>query len=110
MRIKTNKLVDAVSMAHAVTITSDAINLESMIGYAIQTIYTGTPAGTIKIQASIDGVTYSDIASTSQVIAAAGSYIWNMQEGIFYRYAKVVFTSAAGSAGALTVWMNVKGL
>lgn len=81
MRIRTNKLINAVSMTHPITITSATINLESMIGYAIQAIYTGTPAGTIKLQASIDGVTWSDISGTAQVIAAAGSFLWNMQEG-----------------------------
>ena len=110
MRINTDKIIVAGDMSLA-TITSTVMNLEHMLGFAVQAIWTGAGAsGTIKLQASIDGITFSDIPNSAQTILGAGSFIWNMENGKFYKYFQVVYTKTGGSTGTLNVLSNVKGL
>ena len=52
-------LVPATSMA--ATITSDSINLSIKEAFAIHAIYTGSPTGTLTVEASIDGVNFAVI-------------------------------------------------
>lgn len=88
-------------------LTSDAEPLDSYYGSAIQAVYTGSPVGTLKLQASIDGTNYSDITASSQSITASGSFLWNITAN-FYRYVRVVWTATSGS-GTLVCTILAKG-
>ena len=105
------------------TINSKALQLENMFGYSIQIVFTGTPTGTFKLQASADPVskanqvfgangvvTYTptnrtDIANSSQSVSAAGNIMWNYNQLAGYNYVRVVYTD--GSSGSSTAIITV---
>ena len=112
-------------------INSQALQLENMFGYSIQIVFTGTPTGTFKLQASADPVTranqtfgangvvtyaptnWTDIANSSQAVSAAGNIMWNYNQLAGYNYVRVVYTdgSSGGSTAIITVAeFNGKGI
>jgi len=90
--------------------------------YTIAAIITGTPSGTLKIQASNDPetndtqtnstglppavgpVNWVDIADSSFAVATSGETMWNVRY-IGYNYVRVVYTDASG--GTSTATMNI---
>lgn len=91
-------------------ITSQALQLYSMLGFSIQIVFTGTPTGTLKLQGSSDPVpqadpnslvptNWTDINNSSQAISAAGSFLWNVSD-VQYNYVRLVYTD--GSSGMST--------
>jgi hypothetical protein len=103
------------------TITSKAIDMRQIYGYAVQGIFTGTPLGSIKLQASCDSpptnevggpapTNWSDIQESSQSISGAGNWLPNVI-GSFYNWVRVVYTptTPGSNAGTLNVRMNAKG-
>lgn len=104
------------------TINTEAVPLPNIYGYAIQAVYTGTPTGTLRLQASADAFKYAndaqpqvptnwtDITDTSVSISSAGSYMWNVI-GVFYTFVRVVYSDSSGgmSTARLTTTINVKG-
>ena len=111
MRSKSKLILDAVAVTGTGTYTSATIDLTLCWGYSIVLSSTSTAAGSAKLQASIDGVTWVDLpnsGSTANVaVSAAGTYLWNVADAI-YSLARVSYTNASGS-GALTARSNVKG-
>lgn len=102
------------------TLNSTIIPLEQAFGCAIQAVWTGTPNGTIKLQASCDlpvnnigqgsqtVTNWTDIANTPQVIAgSSGNFMWNITSAM-YRYVRLTYTNTSGS-GTLNAVMCVKG-
>ena len=118
--MRTNNIPMLTSVLMNTNITSDPVDIPDIYGYAIQAVYTGTPTGTLKLQASADPFKYSgtpqaptnwtDIANSSVDITAAGNYMWNVT-GSFYNYVRVVYTDTSGgtSTAHLTVTANIKG-
>ena len=105
-------------------LTSSAFNLNQIYGYCIQAVWTGTPTGTFKLQASADPsdiqlrnanqqpVNWTDVANSSQAVTIAGSYMWNVTE-IMYGWVRLVYTdtSSGASTAVLTVsTINTKGV
>lgn len=87
---------------------SSAFGLEQDYGCAIQAIWTGAAiAGTIKLQATIDDVTWSDIVDSSETVSGPNSFIWNLN-GTFYNQIRAYFTYGSGS-GTLQLWAQNKG-
>jgi hypothetical protein len=92
--------------------------------YAIQLVFTGTPQGNFKLQASCDPglpnaqgeavkystvVNWTDIADSAATISAAGDLTWNA-ENVGYEWVRVVWTQT-GSSGTLTsARCKVKGV
>lgn len=109
------------------TINSTAIPLYQMYGYSIQLVFTGTPTGSFKLQGSADPVpqagspsitaqpvptNWTDIANSSNMVAAAGSVMYNVSE-VMYNYVRVVYTdtSSGSSTAVITVsTFNGKGV
>lgn len=106
-------------------ITSKAMQLQNGMFYNIQIVYTGTPTGTFKLQASSDNsatmtaagqfpytpVNWTDVLNSSQAVVNAGSTMWNV-EWASYNFIRVVYTdgSSGASTAVITVsTMNVKG-
>lgn len=99
------------------TLTSDPIYLEHQFGFALQAVYTGTPTGTLKLQASCDegtndngaGVTnWTDISGATAALAgAAGNSFFNISD-VHYKWARLVYTRTGG-VGTLTAQVNSKG-
>lgn len=107
-------------MTGTTILTSLPIPLEQIFGYAVQAVWTGTPNGIIKLQASCDIpvnntgqggqtiVNWVDITNSPQVIAgSSGNFMWNVTD-VMYRYVRSVYTNTS-SDGVLNVNINVKG-
>lgn len=107
MRTSRSPLNGAQTITNA-DVASPTIGLDQAYGFAIQAIWTGgSLAGTVKLQASVDGSTWSDISGSSQSISGPGSYLWNVQAA-FYAYVRSYFTYSSGS-GTITTWEQTKG-
>lgn len=61
------------------TINSEAIDITNYIGAGFQVDLTGAGiAGTVKVQASNNGINWVDVAGASQAIAGPNSYFFNV--------------------------------
>jgi hypothetical protein len=108
----------------ASSFTTDAINLISIYAYSIQITWaSGTsPAGTFKLQGSNDpGDTgsgqavsvpthFTDITNASQAISGTpGSVLFDITQ-CSYRWVRLVYTAASGSATIGAANINAKGV
>jgi hypothetical protein len=97
------------------TINSVACQLQESVAYSIQIVITGTPTGSFKLQSSDDPVAaatavflksglpinWTDIASSSQAVTAAGSIIWDKSWPGF-NWVRAVYTdTSSGSSTAI---------
>lgn len=102
--------------------TSAAVPLKNIVMYNIAAIISGSPTGTIKLQASNDPETidnmpdgtprpvpinWVDILNSPFTISSAGESMWNVQ-GIAYNYVRVVYIGS-GSA-TIDIIVNSKGV
>lgn len=120
MRISNSPLITNLVMN--TTLNSPAIQLTNIYGFAVQAVYSGTPTGTLKLQASNDAflpvndnqpqvpVNWTDIANSSVAISSSGVYIWNFN-GSFYTFVRLVYTDSSGGASTaiLNANINIKG-
>lgn len=88
-------------------ITSNSADLSFIDGFAIYAKWTGSPAGTLKLQASLDDINYVDIANSEQTISGPSDFMWNVSQ-VFYDKIRVIFTRSGGT-GILNVQINGKG-
>ncbi len=123
MRIANENLISApVDMSADFTLRP--LWLGHICNYAIQLVFTGSPVGTFKLQASDDpgqpdgasnsnqaiGVSnWTDVMDSSQGIAAAGNHMWTVQNA-GYTWVRVVYTAASGSGSLTSARGNVKGV
>lgn len=66
---------------------------------SIQLIWSGTPVGSLKLQASNDRVVptnWEDIADTAVAVNGSGSQMWNVHR-IGYGWIRVFFTYTSGT-------------
>lgn len=101
----------------ATSITSTPILIEHIFGVCIQAVWTGTPTGTLVLEASTDqerlsdgtGVTnWTAIAGSSvSLTGVAGNQMWNVDLA-FYRWVRLVYTASSGS-GTLNARIQMKG-
>lgn len=103
-------------------ITSELIFLGLSIGYAVQAVITGSPVGTLKLQASVDDgdnwaegpgvgsgvVNWNDIPNTLAKVNGAEIISWSMDTQPNYKWARLIFTSTSGT-GNITATVNIKG-
>ena len=104
--------------------------LKSIILYTMAFNVTGTPNGTVKLQASNDPetndtqysavtnlpptqvpVNWADIENSTFVLTASGTTMWNVRD-IGYNYVRVVYTDSSGgtSAATVSIVLNCKGI
>lgn len=111
------------TMTGTATISTNAIPVDQIYGFAIQAVWTGTSAGTLKLQASSDPAPKSSNVSTggpyavtnwtdvtnssTAVVSGGGNFMWNFN-GAFYNYVRLVYTNSSGT-GAITAEICVKG-
>lgn len=112
MKFANEKILEAKSMT--LSFQSIPVQLDQIYGFNLHAIFTGSPIGTFKLQASNDDVplasqisNWIDISGSSQAIIASGSVMWNYN-GAFYRWVKVVYTAAGGS-GSCDINLMSKG-
>jgi hypothetical protein len=111
MKVANDKIVDAGSMG--ADITSDAVLIDQLYGFSLQSIYTGSPVGDLIFQVSNDDVTipsqvvnWNNLAS-AVAIAAVGTNLQNFI-GTNYKWLRVFFDRTSGT-GSLTVTLCGKG-
>ena len=103
--------------------SSNAILIAHASYYAIQLLFTGTPQGTFKLQASNDIgqaqrgtevdrgnliTNWTDITGSPQAITEAGNHMWAV-ECAPYRWVRVVWTPTGGSGSLTSLRANTKG-
>jgi len=110
MRIMNDDLLNGVAFTLNTNYTGDTQTMEHLIGCAIQLVWTGTPAGTFKLQASLDKTNWADVPSMTQAAGgAAGNLLWNVVD-LMSPWVRVTYTFTS-STGTLTVArMNSKGI
>jgi hypothetical protein len=102
------------------TVNSKPVQLENAVDFAIQVVFTGTPAGAFKLQCSCDPVPppalslgpngspqlapihWTDIAGSSAAVSAAGDITWNYQDCGF-TYVRVVYTDTSGGTSTAAI-------
>lgn len=116
MKQFTQSPIIPVSTVMNANLNSVSLQAWNVLCYSIQVVFTGTPTGTFKLQASCDPsaqavstgnytsavtapVHWSDIANTSTMVSSAGNVFWNMED-IGYNWIRVVYTD--GSSGMST--------
>jgi len=104
---------------------SPAVQLKNIYTYCVAAIFTGTPTGSIKLQASNDPetndtqplgipfpapVNWCDIANSSFTVSASGEVMWNVNY-TGYNYVRVVYTDSSGgtSTATMNIIVNAKG-
>ncbi len=118
MRFDNTLIVNASDAS--VTIISSPVTLESIYGFAIQSVFTGSPVGTLKLQASCDPGTvtagaygtnvnnWNDIPGYSTAISSSGNTMYNL-DAQFYKWVRLVYTATSGT-GTLSARFNAKGV
>lgn len=102
-------------------LASDPIELDHIYGYAVQAVFSGTPAGTVALQASCDppsayataGTTpsnWTEITGSSQAVSGEMTYLPNVIGG-FYNWVRLIFTPTeeGSNEGTLNARINIKG-
>lgn len=100
------------------------VYLGHICNYALQLVFTGTPAGTFKLQCSNDPgrpiapgkipqsdtvENWTDIAGSSQTVSAAGNITWDVQNA-GYTWVRVVYTRSSSTGSVTSARFNVKGV
>ena len=94
------------------SITSSSTDINEAVSYCIQATFTGSPVGSLKIQASDDqfGVPpllgFVDLPSTITAVTQAGTYMVNV-EFPSYCQVQLVYTATSGS-GTINAKINAK--
>ena len=98
-------LANAVSMA--ASSNSQAAILDHVNDVCIQCIYTGSPVGSLKAQASNNGTDWSDVTGSTVAVSAADNTVYNFAN-VAYIKLRIVYTRTSGT-GSLTILCNGKG-
>jgi len=105
---------------------SEPVNVQNVVNYAVQLVFTGTPAGNFKLQASCDEgqpaatteaqrasgvVNWTDVADTATTVSAAGNLMYDVTNA-GHNWFRVVYTATgAGTTPVLTSSrFNTKGV
>lgn len=106
MRVFEDTIFNAEAVSNETSLT-ESVSLEHIYGYSVWATWAGTTiSGSIKIQCSVDGSNWEDVASSEQTINAAGTYLWNIADAM-YKYFRVSCT--ANDANTITVTCKYYG-
>lgn len=114
LRFDGQKVISSGSMTGTATINGTTLDLDQRLGYSCQAVWTGTPNGAIKLQASDDiassaaAVTnWTDVANSSVSISgAAGNTMWS-GDPVDFRWLRVTYTNTS-STGTLNATCGFK--
>lgn len=115
--------------AMSASFNSPYVPLKNIYTYAIAMIVTGTPTGTVKLQASNDPETndtqtnstgvppavgptnWADITNSTFTLSGPGETLWNVNF-VGYNYVRVVYTDTSGGSSTATanIIFNGKGV
>jgi hypothetical protein len=115
-----------VSTVMNTTINSKAMQLQNMLFYCFQIVFTGTPTGSFKLQGSADNsatmtaagqayapTNWTDIPSTTQAVTTAGSVLLR-DPGYYaeYNFVRAVYIDTSGGMSTAIITsstFNTKG-
>lgn len=115
MRVNNYHLVT--NHALNVDFSSAPQQLNSVFGFSVQGVITGTPTGAVYLEASVDPnsgnvfpTNWSTISGSSQAVAAAGTFTFNVS-AVEYNWVRLSYTDTSGatSTAVLNVVINSKG-
>lgn len=125
MRVNNENLLDDSGPLNlAVNQNMPPVWLGHIVNYSIQLVFTGTPGGNFKLQASNDRgninaqypanqdagvVNWTDIADSAFTVSAAGNVMWDVQNA-GYNWVRVVWTQTSGSGTLTDAHAYVKGV
>lgn len=123
MRVNNEDLLDGQPLSLNSNQNLSAIWLGHIANYAIQLVFTGSPIGNFKLQASNDDVdprlpqsdieskivNWTDVLDSAQAITAAGDHMWTV-ENAGYTWVRVVWTQTGGSGDLTSARAYVKGV
>lgn len=92
--------------------TSSDVNILNYRGYFVSLVWaslTGTLDGTVKIQASVDGTDYHDIASSVVTLDSANGSEGLNVDNAHYKIFRLIYTKNNISGGTVTAKYTVKG-
>ncbi len=99
-------LTSGISGNMIANITSLPVNINEIVSYAIQAVFTGSPVGNIELQGSNDGINFTLIPESSAAVSGAGSYLINVELPA-YSFVQVIYTFGSGT-GTMTAIINTK--
>ena len=88
-------------------VTSSAVDLSKVDGYAVFAKWTGAPVGTIKLEVGLDGQNYVEYPGSATAVNGAGDALWEVTTA-FYDKVRVKYERTSGT-GSLNVQINGKG-
>lgn len=100
-----HKLIEGADMS--ASFQSDAINLHGKDRYAIHSIFTGSPVGSMYLAVSNGNDDWSVLADSAQAINAAGDVFYNVDRA-GYSYVKLHYAATSGT-GSLNAFFKAKG-
>lgn len=90
-------------------VVSPAIQLDQDFGYSVQAVWTGSPTGTLQLEASNDQVTWIPVYNSPVEIAAEdGKIMWNAWGTTAYAWARLHYLSTSGT-GSLSARTFIRG-
>jgi len=88
-------------------IISDAYNVNEVISFCFQAIWSGSPEGVVVLEASINGTDFTEIDECRYTIETSpDTYMVNVEKHA-YTFVRFKFTKTSGS-GTLNVYFNSK--
>lgn len=110
MKFANEKIISQADMS--TSFLSKAILLDQIYGFSFQAVFTGSPVGSFKLQASNDDVknesdvtNWTDVADSSAAVSAAGDLTYNY-EGCFFKWVRIVYTAGSGSGSCNVVYAS----
>lgn len=99
--------VHATSVSTAASSTSDVVSIPAnQNGVAVQIAWTGTTAGTVKLQGSNDAAQWDDLTGLSDTPAGSASQNMWVVSYAYFQYLRVVFTRSGGTGLLSGTWSS----
>ena len=98
--------VSVPTQSGASTITTGPVFIGAPQEYSVQVDFTGTLAGTIKLQCSNTGSNFQDITGSSQTLIAGQQAFYSVLDAT-YKYVRAVWTPSGGT-GNITFTFVIK--
>ena len=122
MRIGDGSLV-ASPISMSTNFNTDPVLLDHIANYSLQIVFTGSPVGRFKLQASNDSgrnrftqekdfssiINWSDITGTSSGVTTAGNLGWQV-ENTGYKWFRLVYTRTSGTGSLDSAIFFIKGI
>lgn len=127
MRVVNFDILKGTPASLASSVNFAPIYLAQISKYSLQLIFTSSPVGTFKLQASnyptqeiqsngllaessfaIPESAWTDITGSDQAVSASGNHTWNVDSSS-YNWVRMVWTATSGAGVLSTAYLHFKG-